>query len=54
MFLIGIVMVILGFALGISILWIIGLVLIVLGLVGNGYAHWGPAPGPGARRRYWY
>lgn len=54
MFVVGLILLILGFVFGIQFLWIIGAILLVLGLLGNGYAHFGPAPAAGARRRYWW
>lgn len=53
MFILGLILALVGWlVLGSMVLTVIGIVLMVLGLCGNGYAHFGtPA---GARRRYWY
>lgn len=53
MFIIGLIIALLGWLMFHSlILTVIGVVILVLGLAGNGYAHFGtPA---GTRRRYWY
>lgn len=48
MVILGVVLTVLGLIFGIPILWIIGLVLVVIGLVGNlGYAR-------SRGGRYWY
>lgn len=54
MFALGVILALVGFFLlgGLNWVTIIGIILIVVGLCGNGYAHFGtPA---GGRRRYWY
>lgn len=53
MFIAGLILALLGFlVLGMPILGWVGVVLMVIALCGNGYAHFGtPA---GTRRRYWY
>lgn len=53
MFILGVILALVGWlALHSLIVTVIGIVLIVVGIGGNGYAHFGtPA---GGRRRYWY
>lgn len=54
MLIVGIICIILAVTVVPSqLLLIAGIILAVLGFAGNGYAHFGPAPGTG-RRRYWY
>ena len=51
MFLLGLLLLILGFVLGIQILWVIGIVLIVLGLVAGVGGYVGH---PVGGRRHWF
>lgn len=53
MFILGLVLLLLGLFFGIQILWVIGAILLVVGLFGNGFAHMS-TPVDGRRRRYWY
>lgn len=51
MFILGLILLLVGFfVVHSTIMWVIGLVLAVVGLGGNGYAHFGPGP----NRRYFY
>lgn len=53
MFTIGLILVIVGLVFAMRLLLIIGAIILVIGLLGNGYAWVGPRPA-GGRRRYWY
>lgn len=49
MFILGLILALVGFFCAIKVLIIIGIILLVVGLLGNGYAHFGTD-----RRRYWF
>jgi hypothetical protein len=51
MILLGVLLLVLGFVLGIYLLWVLGIILLVLGIILFALGHFGH---PVGGRRYWY